>query len=77
MSENPLFKSLIDRWPSPIVCRGEVEKFTGGAIKSAYLANLDSIGSGPAGRMRIGRKICYPTVELVRWLEKRTIKLDE
>jgi len=72
-----IFKILVDRWPSPLVCRTEVEKFTGGAISKEYIANLDCQGLGPDGRIRIGRKICYPTESLARWLEKRSVSLDE
>jgi hypothetical protein len=62
---------LADKWPSPYVARNEVGKFSGGILTPKYLANLDSAGKGPAGRIRVGRKIAYPTTSLVRWLESR------
>ena len=64
------FKSLADRWASPIVARGEVEKFSGGLLNSKTLANLDSIGEGPP-RGRMGRKIFYPVQSLCKWMESR------
>lgn len=67
-----IFQSMADRWPSPIVARTEIERFTGGMISEKYLANLDSAGKGPAGRVRCGRKIAYPVDALVDWLSARS-----
>lgn len=69
-------KGLADKWPSAIVSRDEIGRFSGGAVSSRYVANLDSKKKGPKGRIRIGRKIAYPVGELVRWLEGRTQRLD-
>ena len=65
------FQSLADRWPAPIVSRGEVGKFSGEILNPKTLANLDSVGLGPAGRIRIGRKIAYPVQSLIRFMEDR------
>ena len=70
------FSKMADRWPSPFIARGEVEKFTGGIVNPRYLANLDSAGKGPSGRFRVGRKIAYPVVEFLAWLENRTQAVD-
>ena len=70
-----LFQDMTDKWPSAWVARQEVSRFTGGIISEKYLANLDSAGKGPAGRVRIGRKIAYPVASLVAWLESRTQKV--
>jgi hypothetical protein len=68
----PDLSTLAERWPSPLIARAEVERFTGGLITSKYLANLDSQqGKGPAGRIRIGRKVCYRVDALISWLESR------
>jgi len=72
MTENSLFQSMADRWPSSWVARTEVERFTGGIVSEKYLANLDSQGKGPAGRVRVGRKIAYPVGSFVEWLEGRS-----
>jgi hypothetical protein len=72
----PNLSDLADKWPSPYVARNEVAKFSGGILTPKYLANLDSAGKGPAGRIRIGRKIAYPTTSLVRWLESRSQLAD-
>ena len=70
-------RCLADRWPSPFVARQEIKTFSGGIISEKYIANLDSQGAGPPGRIRCGRKVAYPVNELVDWLEKRTVKIDE
>ena len=62
---------LIDKWPSAMVARDQVNNFSGGAVSAKYIANLDCKGEGPPGRIRIGRKVVYPVVELVAWLEGR------
>jgi hypothetical protein len=69
-------KDLADRWPSAYVSRQEVRKFTGGIISEKSLANLDSQGLGPAGRLRSGRKIAYSVSSLIEWLESRTTRVE-
>ncbi len=58
------------------MARQEVPSFTGGIMSEKYLANLDSKGIGPAGRVRCGRKICYRVDALVKWLEERAEVVD-
>ena len=65
------FQDLARKWPSTIVARTEVGRFSGGLISPAYLRNLDSQGLGPAKKVRIGQKIAYPADELARWLASR------
>ena len=72
-----IFQNMAERWPSAWVARTQAERFTGGIISEKYLANLDSAGKGPAGRVRIGRKIAYPVGEFVKWLESRAAVVPE
>jgi len=72
-----LFSELAAKWPSAFVARTESEKFTGGLIGEKYLANLDSAGKGPAGRIRCGRKVIYPVDEFVKWLANRSEVIPE
>lgn len=65
------FQELSKRWPSAIVARHEVAKFTGGLLNARTLANLDSLNEGPP-RGRCGRKVFYPVDELVKWLAARS-----
>ena len=67
----PDFSNLSRNWPSPLLARDQVERFTGGTVTQKYIANLDSRGLGPSGRVRIGRKVVYPVVEFISWLERR------
>lgn len=59
------------KYSSTIICRDEVPAFTGGALSSAYMANLDSSGEGPANPFKMGRRQCYPVDSLVEWLISR------
>lgn len=77
MTDKNIFQSLAERWPSAWVARTEISPFTGGVISERYLANLDSAGRGPAGRIRIGRKIAYPVTEVIRWLESRSTAIEK
>ena len=72
-----LFSELAAKWPSAFVARTESEKFTGGLIGEKYLANLDSAGKGPAGRIRCGRKVIYPVKNFIQWLEARSAAIPE
>jgi len=69
-------KDLANHWPSAFVSRQEVRNFSGGIINEKTLANLDSLGMGPAGRIRIGRKIAYSVSSLIMWLESRVTHLN-
>jgi hypothetical protein len=66
------FRDLVERWPSAFVSRTDVQKFSGGALTTKSLANHDSLGTGPAERFRVGRKIVYPVVALAEWMQSRT-----
>ncbi|MEI6127798.1 MAG: hypothetical protein WCQ99_14725 [Pseudomonadota bacterium] len=69
-TSNPTFSKLAEKWPSAIVARTEVSNFTGGLVNEKTLANMDSLGIGPA-RVRVGRKIAYPVTDFIVWLESR------
>lgn len=67
----PDLSFLDQNWPSGLVAREEVHRFTGGVISCKTIANLDSKGLGPEGSIRIGRKIAYQVKPFIRWLEGR------
>jgi hypothetical protein len=71
-----VLEKLALTWPSAIVARSEVSKFSGGLINPRSLANMASLGLGPANRFRVGRKIAYPVDSLVAWLESRSSEVD-
>ena len=66
------FTALRDKWPSAIVSRDAVDRFSGGLISPRYISNLDCKGLGPSERIRIGRKIAYPVDALCDWLALRS-----
>lgn len=65
------FSSLAERWPSSFVSRDQIGAFSGGILNPRTLANKDCKGEGPAGRVRIGRKIAYPVDSVISWMESR------
>lgn len=69
------FTLLKKSWPSTLVARSEISRFSGGVVSPHYIANMDCRGIGPAERIRIGRKIAYPLDSLVDWLKNRATKL--
>jgi hypothetical protein len=56
----------------PFVARNwkEWSKFI--PIARGTMANMDSKGIGPEGRVTIGNVVCYPRDLFIAWLEKRS-----
>lgn len=77
MSTSSAFREMADRWPSTVVARREVPRFTGGSMSAGHLANEDSRGTGPRNRFRIGKVVAYPVVDLVEWLEQKTKRVED
>jgi hypothetical protein len=73
--EAPNFSKLFEGLP-PIVARSEVSRVSGGILTSKTMANHDSLGTGPAGRLKIGRKVAYEKNSLISWLESRATRLN-
>ena len=67
------FSELAKNWPAPFVTRDQrtLDKFSGGILKASTLANNDSLGTGPAGKIKISGRVAYPTESLIQWLESR------
>lgn len=74
---NGCFAELANRWPSSVIAREKVSIATGGAVSPKSLANADSLGKGPDGAFRVGKKVCYPIASLIAWLEQRTVHREE
>ena len=58
--EGWILENMIERLPVTM-SRTEVPKLLGGVGISKSLANADSLGVGPEGRFKIGRRVCYRT----------------
>ena len=72
MAKHADLSNLKKSWPSPFVARQEIKNFSGGIMSQKYLANLDSQGLGPPGRIKVGRKVAYPVDAVIKWLESRS-----
>lgn len=70
VSESP-FAAMAARWPSSHVARNRIGEFSGGLLKPKTMANLDSLGKGPRGRVRVGRTVGYEVTKLIEWMESR------
>ena len=46
-------------------------KFSGGILNARTLANADCLGTGPKGRVRVGRKVAYPVDSLIEWMQAK------
>ncbi len=80
MNRDKIIREMIEKWPSSIVARTEVSRFSGGAINGRTVANLESkhkngeySGSLPE-KLRIGGKVVYRAESLARWLVNRSVK---
>ena len=51
-----------------LLTRKAVEKLTGGLVKAKTLANKDSLGEGPAQRLKVMGKVAYPKQAVIDWL---------
>lgn len=69
--KNP-FQELASKWPSSLVARERVADFSGGILRPGTMANLDRMGDGPKGRIRVGRKVAYPVQDLIEWMTARS-----
>lgn len=74
--DKKLVQALIDKWPSAVVARTEIKQFTGGAISTGYLSNLDCKGEGIPGKFYVGKKVVYPVEEVAKWLLSKNIKKE-
>jgi hypothetical protein len=68
--DKDIFTKMAEKWPSALVARTEIGKFTGGLISPGTLKNLDSLGKGPKTRVFAGKKVAYELDGLVEWLRK-------
>jgi hypothetical protein len=69
--EDEIWAELQKSWPSPIIARSEIGKWSGGLLNPRTVRNLDCSGDGPRNRLRVGRKTAYRVVDLIDWLRSR------
>lgn len=71
MNKRICFEDMAKAWGCPYVAREELKRFTGGLLSPRYAANLDAQRKGIEGRIRCGRKVLYPALSVVKFLEQR------
>lgn len=66
-------EALAEKWSAPLVARDQkqLDRFSGGVLNAKTLANEDSRGTGPNGKVKIGRKVAYTKESLVEWMKCR------
>ena len=69
--DSDVFQKMVDEWPSAIIARTEVGRYSGGLLNPKTMANLDSLGQGPE-KVVVGRKVAYATKAMAEWLRGRT-----
>ena len=68
--QEKLVAELEERWGLPYVTRDteEIRRATGLIYSKKSLANLDSLGEGPAGKFNYGRRVAYPSRAFFEWV---------
>jgi hypothetical protein len=62
----------------PIISRQEVGRITGGMVHPRTMANLDSAGQGPAGKVSMGRtRVGYLREPFIDWFVNRLEWLEK
>lgn len=69
------FDALLRELPA-LVARNDLPKY-GWPFGRGHMANCDSAGTGPAGRIRCGRKVVYTRDALVAWLAANSEPCEE
>lgn len=66
---NITVEDILAKCPSPVISRRmAAEHVSGGFYAERSLANLDSLGAGPAERVKIGRRSGYTSRSFAEWL---------
>lgn len=71
MNKDELRKQLLEIMP-PVFVRQQVRELTGGMIDGRTLANKDSDGTGPEGKVKMGKtKVGYLREPFIDWFLNR------
>jgi hypothetical protein len=58
-----VFNKMADKWPSALVARTEIGKFTGGLLSPGTMKNLDSLAKAP--RLGFYQAEKWPTMWMI------------
>jgi len=67
MKRAEIITDIISRANAPLISRKEAAKLTGGLMAEKTIANLDCLGEGPSEKIRIGKRVGYPTAIFAEW----------
>ena len=70
------FFDRLERDLPPLVPRTHIHSITGGMVANKTAANEDSLGTGPAGRVRFGTRVAYPKQALIEWLKGKIKEIE-
>lgn len=71
MNPSQAFLALLEAKLPDLVPRTLIPQVTGGLISAKTMANADSNGVGPSGRIKFGRRVAYPKDALIIWLRSK------
>ena len=64
--------TLADKWPSSMISRAELSKFSGGILNARTEANLESRKDENAlNPFRIGKKVFYTVPDVIQTIKRR------
>ena len=68
MTRQEFIDDIMARSTGPVTARTAVPHLSGNMMCVGHIANRDSLGTGPPGKVTIGRRVGYITFSLAGWL---------
>jgi hypothetical protein len=66
-----ILQKIDEAWPSPIVLRKDIGKFSCGLVTHRSMETADQRGWGISGRISINGKVAYKKESALKWLGSR------
>ena len=71
LTKNDFFEQLRAKCTGPLIDRNQAYDLSGHTLSIGHQANLDSLGIGCPGRVRVGRRVAYLADNWCRWFSER------
>jgi hypothetical protein len=71
-----ILQKIDEAWPSPLVRRIDIDKFSCGLISIKTLEKLDSLCKGIPNSIKINGKVVYTKKDALAWIKGRIQKQD-
>jgi hypothetical protein len=71
-----ILQKIDEAWPSPIVLRRDIAKFSCGLVTTKAIATFDCEGRG-IRHMKINGKVAYDKQNVIQWLATRINKQEQ